>query len=323
MSSTWFSRGSDPQKPPDIQVQVADRKPHNFYLGNNNTGPPPGTDNVDTTHSITHVHSASLFDVGILKDTLAPSLGLHSGLAIIAWGVARSTNRLEAKDWLWPSGQVANCWWSAIGRKMMAGLTFSQALNRLSWHERLILTGVTLWGGRLFYRISSRSIKRGKDDPRYEGVKKEEGFWESALVNVFLPEALFQTIISLPFTAPFRHEGAVLMGYHPVIQMCAVGLFSAGLALETLADYQLDQYKAEGGKGMLKEGVWSLVRNPKYVFPSSSYSGFLFLLLLLITSLLSSEVSLFWALYADLEIVISATPSSTSPSPFSSTAPTC
>lgn len=54
-----------------------------------------------------------------------------------------------------------------------------------------------------------------------------------------------------------------MMGYHPYIQMAAVGLFSTGLAMETLADYQLDQYKAEGGHGILREGVWSIVRNPK------------------------------------------------------------
>jgi steroid 5-alpha reductase family enzyme len=45
--------------------------------------------------------------------------------------------------------------------------------------------------------------------------------------------------------------------------MAAVGMFSTGFALETLADYQLDQYKAKGGTGILKEGVWSIVRHPK------------------------------------------------------------
>lgn len=262
----WFSKSSAPSsRTPDIQIQVADREPNSFYLSSNNTGPPAGTSNIDNFHSKNHV-SASLFDVGIFKDTLAPSLGLHSGLAIVAWAAARYTGRVEAKDWLWPSGQVANAWWSAVGRKIYSGLTLTQALHRLSWHERLILTGVTLWGGRLFYRISTRSIRRGKDDPRYDDVKKEENFWTTSLFTTFIPEAFFQMLISLPFTAPFRHEGAVLSGYHPIMQMFAVGMFSAGFALETLADYQLDQFKAEGGTGILKEGVWSIVRHPKYVF---------------------------------------------------------
>lgn len=211
----------------------------------------------------------SLFDVGILRDTLAPSLGLHSGLAIVAWGAARYTNRVEAKDWLWPSGQVLNAWWSAVGRRVYAGLTLRQAMARLSWPERLLLSGVTLWGGRLFYRIASRSVKRGRDDPRYEQEKAEEGYWGRALFRSFIPEAFFQMLISLPFTAPFRHEGAArLTGYHPQVQMLAVGMFSAGFAMETLADYQLDKFKAEGGTGILKDGVWSIVRHPKFVlFP--------------------------------------------------------
>ncbi|KAH7116150.1 hypothetical protein B0J11DRAFT_561587 [Dendryphion nanum] len=275
---SWFQKSSAPHGPPDVQVQFGESQPHNFYLGSNNTGPPSNLRNLDTHHSIPHYNTHSLFDVGILKDTLAPSLGLHSGLAVVAWAAARYTGRVEAKDWLWPSGQVVNAWWSAIGRRLYQGLTLSQALNRLSWHERLVLTGVTLWGGRLFYRISSRSIQRGEDDSRYEDVKEEEDFWNKSLFTVFLPEAFFQMLIALPFTAPFRHEGAVLMGYHPFVQMIAVGLFSTGLAMESLADYQLDKFKAEGGKGILKEGVWSIVRHPNYLGDALVHISFIVLL---------------------------------------------
>jgi len=274
MASGWFGK-----KEPDVKVQIADREPNNFYLpSSNKSSPVPPVGYADRTHSKTHVQTASLFDVGILRDTLAPSLALHSGLAVIAWGVARYTGRLEAKDWLWPSGQVVNAWWSAVGRRLYQGLTLSQALHRLSWHERLVLTGVTLWGGRLFYRIARRSVQRGKDDPKYDEVKKDENFWNKSLFTTFIPEAFFQMLISLPFTAPFRHEGAVLMGYHPFVQMVAVGLFSTGFALETLADYQLDQYKAEGGTGILKEGVWSIVRNPNYLGDTLVHLSFITLL---------------------------------------------
>ncbi|KAF1992960.1 hypothetical protein P154DRAFT_625756 [Amniculicola lignicola CBS 123094] len=279
MASGWFGTPKNaPERPPDVQFQFADREPHSFYLPHgetNNTA--PRVTGIDSTHSKTHV-AASLFDVGIFKDTLAPSLGLHSGLAIIAWGAARYTGRVEAKDWLWPSGQVANAWWSAVGRRVYEGYTLSQALNRLSWHERLILSGVTLWGGRLLYRVVRRSIQRGEDDPRYDEEKKEEDYWTKSLFTTFIPEAFFQMLISLPFTAPFRHEGAVLMGYHPVVQMLAVGLFSSGLALESLADYQLDQFKAEGGPGILKEGVWSIVRHPNYLGDALIHLSFIVLL---------------------------------------------
>jgi steroid 5-alpha reductase family enzyme len=140
----------------------------------------------------------------------------------------------------------------------------ANALSGLCWIERLLLTGVTAWGARLLFRIVSRSLKRGKDDPRYEEQKQEKDYWNKALFTTFLPEAIFQVIISLPFTAPFRHVGAASMtGYHPWIQMGAVGIFSAGLAMETIADYQLDAHKADGKPGLMQEGVWSIVRHPK------------------------------------------------------------
>ncbi|KAI1120601.1 DUF1295-domain-containing protein [Nemania abortiva] len=216
-----------------------------------------------------------LLDVGIFKDTILPSLQLHVPLAVVAYGVGRATDSVEAKDWLWPIAPMLNGWWSAVGRKVYRrGLTFRQAFGTLSRPERLLLTGVTLWGGRLFYRIASRSIRRrrreqGRDDPRYAVQKREEGegFWDRALFTLFLPEALVQTVISLPVTAPFHHQGAVLTGYHPAVQALAVGLFCAGFALEVLADVQLERFKASArdATSVCKEGVWSLVRHPNYL----------------------------------------------------------
>jgi len=225
------------------------------------------TPNANFTHSHPYTSwTASLVDVGIFRDTLLPSLGLHTSLALVAYGAGRYTNRFEAKDWLWPAAPVINAWWSALGRRVASGMTLEQALNRLSRPETLLLGGVTLWGGRLLYLTASKSISRGKDDERYEAAKKEDGFWDKAALT-FLMEAAVQTVLSLPFTAPFRHEGAVLTGYHPHVQAAAVGLFSLGFAMQVLADAHLEKFKQEGGKGPCREGVWSIVRHPKYVHP--------------------------------------------------------
>ncbi|KAI1854965.1 hypothetical protein JX265_002603 [Neoarthrinium moseri] len=230
----------------------------------------PGHEN-----SVPHYHEAwhrELFDVGIFKDTILPSLTLHAPLALVAYGIGRATDSVEAKDWLWPTAPIANAWWSAVGRKVRRGLTFGQAMSLLSRPERLLLTGVTLWGGRLLYRRSTRSLARrkagkGTDDPRYEELKQDPNFWNTALFTVFIPEALLQTVITLPFTAPFHHQGKVISGYHPLIQGIAVGIFSAGLALEIIADSQLTTYKetVQDEKAICKEGVWSLVRHPNYL----------------------------------------------------------
>lgn len=172
-----------------------------------------------------------------------------------------------------PAGFAANIWWTAVGRRVLLdGRSITQTFSAISWPERLLLTGVTAWSARTFYRIATRSVRRGKDDPRYEtSDRKEPDFWSKQLLTKFLPEAVFQSIIALPFTAPFRHQGAVMTGYHPLGQMAGVGVFSAGMALETLADYQLDKHQKEEQSGMCRDGVWSIVRHPKYVglIPSS------------------------------------------------------
>jgi steroid 5-alpha reductase family enzyme len=214
---------------------------------------------------------ASAGTVGLLESTILPSFGIQSGLSLIAYGVARSTNRVEFKDWLWPSGQVLNVWWSAIGRRAYYdGIPISRAISSLSWSEKLLVGGFTLWGGRLFYRIASRSIRRGEDDPRYEELKQEEGFWNKSFFTVFLPEAAVQALITLPFTVPFLALPSETFHapseYYDLVHGLAIGLFTAGFGLEVLADAQLDAHLAKGKSSDLqREGVWSIVRHPKYV----------------------------------------------------------
>lgn len=279
MASVTDGRGQ-----PLAEIQVADRRPHDFYVNSKGgidhtrvsrssgpTGPP-----YDTSYRL-----RQLFDVGIFRDTLAPTLAINSGLSIIAYGLGRTFDRVEAKDWLWPTIPVINAWWSAVGRRVFVhGTPPSRVLSSLSWVERLLLGGVTLWGGRLFYRIASRSIARGTDDSRYTAVKKEEGFWNKALFNTFLPEALVTSLISLPFAGPFRHHtGASISGYHPLPQMIAVGLFSMGFATEVLADAQLEQHKQDPSRtGLLREGVWSLCRHPNYFGDAMVHASFALLL---------------------------------------------
>lgn len=147
--------------------------------------------------------------VGILRDTLLPSLGFHSGLAVVAYTASRVANRVDGKDWLWPAGQVANAWWSAVGTRVVYdGLPVGTAVSSLVYPEKVLLAGVTAWGVRLFYHVVSRTSKSKVDDARYTQQKQEPGFWNKAFVKLFLPEAVIQAIISLPFTLPFRNSYA-------------------------------------------------------------------------------------------------------------------
>ncbi|KAL0943330.1 DUF1295 domain protein [Colletotrichum truncatum] len=222
-------------------------------------------------HPTNPVNSATTTTVGLLQNALLPSFTLHAGLSTVAYAVGRYTNRAEAKDWLWPSGQVANAWWTAIGTRVVYdGLSVPSAWNSLGYSQKLLLTGVSAWGLRLFYRVATRSVKRGKDDARYvEAKKKDPKFWDKAFFTMFLPEAAFQAIIALPFTLPFQApltsaRASPFTEYPEIFHSLAVFLFSSGLALETLADSQLESHTRKS-KDLNREGVWSIVRHPNYL----------------------------------------------------------
>ncbi|RMZ92524.1 hypothetical protein DV736_g247, partial [Chaetothyriales sp. CBS 134916] len=224
-----------------------------------------------------HTHetlAASLVDVGIFKDTLLPGFALQSELAVFAYGIGRATDLVSLKDIAFPAGQVVTAWWSAVGRRLYHyGLPLDQVLRMQSRPEKLLLGGVTLWGGyKALQQISALSKRGGKDDPKYNTVKAEEGFWNKSLLTLYLPEALFSTTIALPWTAPFRHQGAVLTGYHPIAQSVAVGLFSFGFSLELLADYQ----KAHDTKS--PDSLWSVFSQPKTLGSTISLLSFPILL---------------------------------------------
>ena len=221
------------------------------------------SDATSTLGGTIHTHetlTASLVDVGIFKDTLLPGLALQSGLAAVAYGIGRATDSVATKDIAFPAGQVLTAWWSAVGRRWYHyGLPLEQVLRMQSRPEKLLLAGVTLWGGyKAFQKATAHSKRSGKDDSRYDAAKTEEGFWNKSLLTVYLPEAIISTIVALPWTAPFRHQGAVLTGYHPVGQSTAVGLFSFGFAMELLADYQKENSTDSS------ESLWSVLSQPKY-----------------------------------------------------------
>lgn len=218
-------------------------------------------------------------DIGLTKNTIFPSIFLNTSLSGLSYLVSYSLDRVEVKDWFWGGNQVANVWWSAIGRRVCEShLSVADAFEQLSWTQKLLLCNVSIWGSRLAYRVASRGFRRhrsgkGNDDPRYLPVKQQPGFWKTAFWTLYLPEVAFQAVIALPFTLPFRGGGTIppigggpsgdASGFTDVVRALGVGLFGAGIALEGIADCQLSNFK---GKGLERSGVWSIVRHPKYVY---------------------------------------------------------
>lgn len=232
--------------------------------------PPSTMENQATSplHSPPLQNKMTPSDVGIFKSTLLPSLGLYSTLSLATYVAAEATDRVELKDWLWPSAQVLNAWWTAIGQPMCKdNISLGTAWDALPWTERVLLSCVTIWGTRLFARIATRSLSRGKDDTRYDAVKKQPDFWTTAALKIFLPEALVLSVISLPFTVPFTVGGNVLRMDDEAVDLVrafGVAVFGAGFAMEVMADMQLGLHRQER-TDLCRHGIWGLVRHPKYV----------------------------------------------------------
>jgi steroid 5-alpha reductase family enzyme len=209
----------------------------------------------------------SYIDVGVLRDTLLPNLAFHSTLAIPAYLIGRSVDRLASKDVLWSTGQLSNVLYTAIIRpSLVQGIPLERVLRNISRPGWVTIAGVSLWGTRLAYRIVSRTAASGRDDPRYAPVKQDRSGWTKSFFTTFIPEAIVQSLITLAVTIPFR-VGIPVVGapreYAGIIDALAIGLWSTGFALEVLADWQLAAHKEAGDRGLLRQGVWSIVRHPK------------------------------------------------------------
>jgi len=209
----------------------------------------------------------SLVDVGVLRDTLLPNLAFHSSLAVPAYLIGRGLDRLVAKDVLWSTGQISNVLYSSIMRPALVhGVPLERVIRSITRPGWVTIAGVSLWGTRLAYRVISRTVASGQDDPRYASVKQDPSGWTKAFFTTFVPEAIVQSLITLAVTIPFR-AGIPVIGapreYAGLLDGVAIGLWSAGFALEVLADWQLATHQQYGDKSMLREGVWSIVRHPK------------------------------------------------------------
>lgn len=208
--------------------------------------------------------------VGFLQRSFLPAMTTNTTLSLISYTIARLTSRLDLKDALWPLGPLISSWTVALQRH---SFNVSETWTSLAYPQKLIMAGLTAWSLSLFYRVASRAISRNEDDTGYTSLERTSDFWNKSLFFTFLPEAFVQSVMTLPFTMCLAAPD-VLIGNQPLpsnpgwqfANAAGVFLFTTGFALETGADWQLDSHKENDNAGLLREGIWSIVRHPKYVF---------------------------------------------------------
>ncbi|MEU8776535.1 DUF1295 domain-containing protein [Streptomyces sp. NPDC048606] len=175
---------------------------------------------------------------------VAVRLRLHR-VVDIAWGLAFAT--VAAVTWLLSAGHGDD------GRRS------------------LVAAATILWGLRLAAHIAHRSRGHG-EDPRYTALlaKAPGNRMLYALRTVYLGQAALVWLISLPVQAASYSSAPV-----DFLAYCAMAVWAAGLAFETIGDHQLARFKANpANRGrIMDEGLWAWTRHPNYFGDSLVWWG--------------------------------------------------
>jgi steroid 5-alpha reductase family enzyme len=189
---------------------------------------------------------------------IAALLGLNLLLILAVmtalWGVAVRLKDVSFIDGVWPLGML-----------LLALATWPRTDGDATRSWLLIwLCGV--WAIRLGWHLLARWKLNGADG-RYVAIienqtKKGHGFAKTALLFVFLPQAVFLWLVCLP--VQLGQVGATpAIGW---VGWIGAGLAVVGIAFESIGDAQLSAFRKDPttkGK-VLDTGLWKYTRHPNY-----------------------------------------------------------
>lgn len=157
-------------------------------------------------------------------------------------------------DYYWGPGFAVIGW---------SGLMFGGAASAA---KIAMLIAITFWAARLAAQLIMRHRLMEGEDARYAKMRAEGGpsWWWQSLYKVFLLQALILWIVATPVHALIA---APVDASLSLIGEIGLAIFAAGLALETIADWQLYRHRLErkGGRSTLATGLWALSRHPNYL----------------------------------------------------------
>ncbi|BCR04944.1 hypothetical protein DESUT3_20130 [Desulfuromonas versatilis] len=144
-----------------------------------------------------------------------------------------------------------------------------------SGHPRqiLILSLVTVWGGRLAGHIFWRKRGEPGEDFRYRKWREEWGdtvVWRSFL-QVFMLQGLVVFFVALPLLVVIHQPGGELGGF----DLLGVLVWLIGFGFEAIGDWQLLRFKKEpGNRGrIIQSGLWRYTRHPNYFGEATLWWG--------------------------------------------------
>ncbi|MEM7505353.1 MAG: DUF1295 domain-containing protein [Pseudomonadota bacterium] len=199
---------------------------------------------------------------------------------------------------IWPlsvvrsDASLVDAWWGpGFFAQIVVVLTL---VDQIDNRDLLLAALIGVWSLRLGWVLIRRRLREGHEDPRYISLRDawDPGFWWKSFFVVFVLQGVIQWVIAL---GPIH---GVIAGSQPLGSIALVGalLAMAGLALETVADRQLDRFKREHPHDALcQTGLRSVMRHPNYLGEIVFWIGI---------GLIVSEVSLWAAVLSPLVITL-------------------
>lgn len=186
---------------------------------------------------------------------------LSLGTMFLAWCIYVFRKNASIADIGWAAAFILSAW---------AYLIIGDGYAPKRW---LITLMVTIWAVRLGQHLLQRYLNH-PEDARYAVLRKSWGGDDNRIVflMMFLLQGALVVILSLPFLIVSFHALPEWSGF----ELFGFLIWAVGLSGESLADYQLLQFKNSPGRQteVLKTGLWRFSRHPNYFFEWVVWIGF-------------------------------------------------
>ncbi len=170
----------------------------------------------------------------------------------LTWGWQLKTGNAAIVDTVWSASFP------------MLAMVYFVLVDGYTPRQLLILCMVVIWGMRLALYLLSRTIGQ-PEDARYTALRKEWGGNQNILMLRFF---YFQAALALVLSVPFALINLNTDPSLKLIEWMGVVIWMIGLLGESLADYQLKNFKSKPeNKGKVCDrGLWYYSRHPNYFF---------------------------------------------------------
>jgi len=191
-------------------------------------------------------------------------LSVMALLAVAAWALSVKLRDVSIVDSLWSIFFI------------VFTLLFAWRMRSDATASYVLIALILAWGLRLSIYITVRNHGKG-EDRRYQAIRarNQPNFEFKSLYLVFLLQAVLATVIVLPVVP-------VLNGAQDAGVLTYVGFAVAafGVAFETMADWQMAQFKSKREKAartaqdaVMDRGLWRYSRHPNYFGESVFWWG--------------------------------------------------